>query len=73
MANAGYNPAAAPRFFAGWGQLHGGGITRSPTHDGWQDRVAAVTAELPAITAAQASSGEKLADWRTRFPGQLAE
>jgi hypothetical protein len=73
MANSGYAPAAAPRFFANWGHRHGGGITRAPTHDSWQDRVAAVTAELPAIAASRRSSGGSLADWRLRFAGQQAE
>jgi membrane-associated protease RseP (regulator of RpoE activity) len=73
MANSGYDPAAAPRFFTAWGQRHGGGITRAPTHDSWQDRVAAVTAELPAIAAARQSSGGSLADWRTRFASRQAD
>ena len=73
MANAGYDPAAAPRFFAGWGPRHSGGMTRSPTHDSWQERVAAVTAELPAIAAARAAQTRSLADWGRRFPGPQAE
>lgn len=73
MANAGYDPAAAPRFFAAWGPRHSGGMTRSPTHDSWQDRVAAVTAELPAIAAARGSQPGALVDWRTRFPGPQAQ
>jgi Zn-dependent protease with chaperone function len=71
MANAGFDPAAAPRFFAQWGPRHSGGMTRSPTHDSWQDRVAAINAELPVL--AQARQGGQLADWRVRFSGQLAE
>ena len=71
MANAGFDPAAAPRFLAQWGQRHGGGITRSPTHDSWQDRVAAISAELPALAAAR--QGGKFVDWRARFPGQFGE
>jgi Zn-dependent protease with chaperone function len=71
MANAGFDPAAAPRFFTSWGPRHGGGMTRSPTHDSWQDRVAAIAAELPALAAAR--RGGQLADWRARFPGQMGE
>ena len=71
MANAGFDPAAAPRFFAQWGPRHSGGMTRSPTHDSWQDRAAAVNAELPALAAAR--QGGQLADWRGRFPGQMGE
>ena len=73
MANAGFDPAAALRFFTSWGQRHGGGITRSPTHDSWQDRVAAIRAELPALAAARQGQGAQLADWRERFPGQAAD
>ncbi len=72
MVNASFDPAAAPRFFANWGQRHGGGITRAPTHDSWQDRMAAITAELPVIAAARAAQPGQIADWRSRFPGQLA-
>jgi hypothetical protein len=73
MANALYDPAAAPRFFAAWGPRHSGGMTRSPTHDSWQERVAAVAAELPAIAAARRSPGSPPADWRARFPSPQAE
>ena len=73
MANAGFDPAAAPRFFAGWGPHHGGGMTRSPTHDSWQERVSSVIGELPAIAAARSSQTGSPADWRTRFPGPQAE
>ena len=73
MANAGYNPAAAPRFFAAWGPRHSGGMTRAPTHDSWQERVAAVAAELPAIADARRAPGSPPADWRARFPGPQAE
>ncbi len=73
MANAVYDPAAAPRFFAAWGPRHSGGMTRAPTHDSWQERVAAGSAELPAIAAARASQAGSLADWRARFPGPQAE
>ena len=71
MANAAFDPAAAPRFFAQWGPRYGGGMTRSPTHDSWQDRVAAINAELPALAAAR--QGGQLADWRAQFPGQIGE
>ena len=71
MSNARFEPAAAPRFFANWGPRHGGGMTRSPTHDSWQDRVAAIKAELPEVAAAR--QGGQLADWRARFPGQMAQ
>ncbi len=72
MANAGYDPAAGPRFMASWGKRHSGGITRAPTHDSYRDRVEAIAAELPAIAAARAAHPDRLADWRARFPGQSA-
>ncbi len=70
MANAGFDPAAAPRFMATWGKRHSGGIARAPTHDSWQDRVAGIAAELPLIAAQQGGQAEARADWRTRFAGQ---
>lgn len=73
MANADYDPAAAPRFFAAWGQRHSGGITRAPTHDGWQDRVEAVNAELPGLAAARRTAIGPLIDWRMRFPARQAD
>jgi hypothetical protein len=48
-------------------------MTRAPTHDSWQDRVAAITAELPAIAAARGLQPGSLADWRARLPGPQAE
>ena len=73
MANAGYDPAAAPRFFARWGPRHSGGMTRAPTHDSWQDRVAMVGAELSAIAAAHRPGAVPPVDWRSRFPGPQAD
>jgi membrane-associated protease RseP (regulator of RpoE activity) len=67
MANAGFDPAAAPRFIAAWGPKYGGGITRSPSHDHWRERAALMAGELPQIAAAQAASGGRALDWRSRF------
>jgi hypothetical protein len=68
MANAGFDPAAAPRFIASWGPRHGGGITRSQSHDGWQDRAEAMTEELAAISTARAGHAAGPLDWRARLP-----
>ena len=68
MANAGFDPAAAPRFIASWGPRHGGGITRSQSHDGWQDRAEAMTQELSAISSARAGQAAGPLDWRARLP-----
>ncbi len=67
MANAGYDPAAAPRFIAAWGPRHGGGITRSPSHDAWRDRAALMTSELSVIMRESARAPGQPLDWRARF------
>ena len=68
MANAGFDPAAAPRFIASWGPRHGGGITRSQSHDTWQDRSAALAQEVRAIAAARAVRPGQALDWRSQLP-----
>ena len=67
MANAGYDPAAALRFMAWWGPKYSGGITRSPDHDGWRDRLALIQQEVTAIQATRAAQPQGLLDWRSRF------
>ena len=70
MANAGYDPAAGPRFIAAWGPRHSGGMTRSPTHDAWRDRVALMQEEVAIVAAARATGPTRPLDWRAVFPGQ---
>ena len=70
MANAGYDPAAGPRFIAAWGPRHSGGMTRSPTHDAWRDRVALMQEEVAIVAAARATWPRGPLDWRAPFPGQ---
>lgn len=65
LANAGYDPAAAVRFFERWGPRHDGWIFRARDHDGWDERAQNVAAELPAIRALMASEGA--ADWQRHF------
>lgn len=65
LANADYDPVAAARFMQLWGPRHGGWIFRKRTHDGWDERVEFIEAELPLIAAAQAETGK--ADWRAHF------
>ena len=65
LANAGYAPDAAIRFFKKWGPGNDGWIFRSPTHDGWDERAEFVAGELPQIAQLMASEGA--ADWRARF------
>lgn len=70
LANAGYPPDAAIRFFRKWGPGNDGWIFRAPTHDGWDERAAAVARELPRI--AELKAGEGAADWRTHFRREFA-
>ena len=65
LANAGYEPEAAVRFFQRWGPGGDGWIFRARTHDGWDERVDAVRGELPQVEALIANDGA--ANWRTQF------
>lgn len=65
LANAGYPPDAAVRFFERWGPGNDGWIFRARTHDGWDERAAFARAELASIDALVARDGA--ADWRTHF------
>ncbi|QDM41140.1 PDZ domain-containing protein [Altererythrobacter sp. TH136] len=65
LANAGYEPAAAVRFFRKWGPGNDGWIFRAPTHDGWDERAASVAGELAQIAGLAAAGAP--ADWRTHF------
>lgn len=66
LANAGYDPQAAVRFFERWGPKFDRGILATPDHDGWKRRVRAVSAEIDALRAAQAKRGGS-ADWSRDF------
>jgi predicted Zn-dependent protease len=55
MADAGYDPAAAARFWTNFGKRHGGGIFAAPTHPRWQDRVRSVTEEAAAMQRLRAA------------------
>ncbi|MCT2557942.1 PDZ domain-containing protein [Tsuneonella sp. YG55] len=65
LANAGYDPQAAARFFHRWGPRNGGWIFRARTHDGWDERAGFVRGELPQVEALMTREGA--ADWRTHF------
>jgi hypothetical protein len=65
LANAGYAPDAAVRFFERWGPGNDGWIFRARTHDGWDERAEFAEGELPAIARLMASEGA--ADWRMQF------
>ena len=68
LANAGYDPTAAARFMRRWGPRHGGWIFRKRTHDGWDERVEFIEAEL-AVIAANVAGGT--ADWQAHFQPEL--
>ena len=65
LYNAGYDPRAAARFMARWGPKYGGGLLRDRSHDGWDERVEFIEAEIATLEAALAEDGE--ADWSRRF------
>lgn len=69
LANAGYSPDAAVRFFERWGPGNGGGIFRARTHDGWDERAAFIRGELATIATLRASG--TAADWRTHFRREI--
>ncbi|MBT8427042.1 MAG: hypothetical protein KJO02_03330, partial [Erythrobacter sp.] len=73
--NAGYDPRGAVRWMERWGPKHGGGLLRKRTHDGWDERVEFIEAEIATLNALIAEHGWEPgeADWRTYFRQQLAE
>ena len=69
LANAGYDPAAATRFMERWGPSHDGGIFRSRTHDGWDERAEFIAAEVTKIEAHLAAG--QMADWKILFEREV--
>lgn len=65
LHNAGYDPRAAVRFMERWGPRHGGGLFRKRTHDGWDERVEFISAEIEAMRQVIAETGA--ADWSRHF------
>ena len=66
MANAGYDPAAAPVFLRRWGRKGLADMFRQGTHDRTEPRARAAEAELAALVAApKTSAGTR--DWRGHF------
>ncbi len=65
LANGGYDPAAGARFMREWGPGNDGGLFRSRTHDGWDERAGFIGAELPLIQRSTAAHGG--ADWALDF------
>ncbi|MCA1661573.1 MAG: M48 family metalloprotease [Novosphingobium sp.] len=69
LANAGYDPRAAVRFFEAWGPKHDLGILSTPDHDRWKTRARKVAAEIELVRAAQSRRGGA-ADWKRDFRPQ---
>jgi len=59
LAGAGFDPAAAGRFWTTFGQRKGRPLVQAGTHPGWRDRVASLEAEAARIAAAR-TSGQPL-------------
>lgn len=53
LAGAGYDPAAAARFWSRFGQRKGRPLFQASTHPSWRDRVAVLEDEAAAIAAAR--------------------
>jgi hypothetical protein len=66
LANAGYPPEAALRFFERWGPEHDHGIFSTPDHDRWRTRMRRIAGEIERLRAAQARRGGA-ADWSRDF------
>lgn len=56
LAGAGYDPAAAARFWSRFGQRKGRPLLQASTHPNWRDRVATLEAEASAIASLRRAS-----------------
>ncbi|MDZ7588488.1 MAG: M48 family metallopeptidase [Parasphingorhabdus sp.] len=59
MANAGYDPVAAIRFWTRFGKEHGKGIFSASTHNRWKKRVTQMQAEIDAIAKSPITEGQR--------------
>lgn len=66
LANAGYDPQAAVRFFERWGPKFDLGLFATPDHDGWKTRVRTVSAEIETMRSLQISRSGA-ANWLRDF------
>lgn len=69
LANAGYDPEAAVTFMTRWGSRHDAGLRLRRGHDGWDERAAAIAAEVPQVRALLAAEGR--ADWPRHFRREI--
>ncbi|MBC9030930.1 M48 family metalloprotease [Sphingomonas sp. JC676] len=51
LANAGYDPKAAPDFWRDFGPKHAGSVFNSRSHPHWRDRIATLEAEIAKVQA----------------------
>lgn len=73
MANAGYDPKAAPVFVRNWGSKGLAGHFTTPDHDRTETRIKTINAELAVLEKVPANAAG-LRDWRFRFtpyPGEV--
>lgn len=66
LANAGYAPHDGVRFMEQIGRAHQF-LLADPSHGGWQTRARAMSAEIEALHAAQATRPDHAADWQHDF------
>ena len=69
LANAGYDPNAAPRFFEAFRPPSGSVLFLRGSHYRWRERAAAVAGEIAAVETLMAREGK--ADWRTHFRREI--
>ena len=61
LANAGYDPGGAVRFWRSYGPKHSGGILRSRSHPAWRDRVATIQRAISELESERPSRPALLA------------
>ncbi|MCZ8368825.1 MAG: hypothetical protein O9293_02460 [Porphyrobacter sp.] len=69
LANAGYDPAAGPRFMRRWGKAHDSGLKMRRKHEGWDERAEHMEVELALVRDFMAREGK--ADWATHFRREI--
>ena len=70
LANAGYDPLAAARFFERWGPRFDLGLFATPDHDGWKSRITQISTEIAAMRAAMIRNSDGAANWARDFRPQ---
>lgn len=69
LANAGYDPNAAPRWFEAFQPSSGSVLFIRGTHPKWRDRSASVESEIAQVRALLEAEG--MADWRSAFRREI--